>query len=87
MTAPSPAPYPYFSFEGTALDGGKIYVGAANLDPRTNPITVYQDAADTITWAQPLRTVAGYPAAKLLASLKSAMQNRELRKEVKRLLD
>ena len=63
MTAPSLAPYPYFTdARGTALDGGKIYVGTANLDPRTNPITVYQDAASAVTWAQPLRTVAGYPA-------------------------
>lgn len=62
-TTPALAPYPYFTdATGTALDGGYIYVGTAGLDPRTNPITVYQNAANTITWAQPMRTVSGYPA-------------------------
>lgn len=64
MTAiPLAAPYPFFTNpSGAALTGGKIYIGTAGLDPRTNPITVYQDAANTITWAQPLRTVSGYPS-------------------------
>lgn len=62
-TTPALAPYPYFTdASGTALDGGKIYIGTAGLDPRTNAITVYQDVANTITWAQPLRTVSGYAA-------------------------
>ena len=62
-TTPALAPYPYFTdATGTALDGGYIYIGTAGLDPRTNPITVYQNAANTITWAQPMRTVSGYPA-------------------------
>lgn len=62
-TTPALAPYPYFTdATGTALDGGYIYVGTSGLDPRTNPITVYQNAANTITWAQPMRTVSGYPA-------------------------
>jgi len=62
-------PYPYFTdTSGTALDGGKIYIGTAGLDPRTNPIVVYQDAANTIAWAQPLRTVSGYPTYQGAAS-------------------
>jgi hypothetical protein len=52
-------PFPYFPEAGT---GGFIYVGAANLDARTNPITVYRDAALTLPWSQPIRTVDGYPA-------------------------
>lgn len=52
-------PFPYFPEAGT---GGFIYVGTANMDPRTNPITVYRDSAKTIPWAQPIRTVDGYPA-------------------------
>lgn len=57
------SPFPFFTDKnGNALDAGFIYIGTAGLDPRTNPITVYQDAANTTTWAQPLRTIAGYPA-------------------------
>jgi len=68
-TLPAPAPFPYFTdTSGTALDGGKIYIGTAGLDPRTNPIAVYQDAANMIAWAQPLRTVSGYPAYQGAAS-------------------
>lgn len=52
-------PFPYFSEAGT---GGYIYIGTANLDAQTNPITVYRDAGLTIPWAQPIRTVDGYPA-------------------------
>jgi hypothetical protein len=52
-------PFPYFPEAGT---GGFIYVGTANLDARTNPITVYRDEAQTLPWAQPIRTVNGYPA-------------------------
>jgi hypothetical protein len=44
-----PAPYPYFTdANGNALEAGKIYIGTAGLDPRTNPIAVYQDEALTI---------------------------------------
>jgi hypothetical protein len=52
-------PFPYFPEAGT---GGFIYIGAANQDARTNPITVYRDEALTLPWAQPIRTVNGYPA-------------------------
>lgn len=52
-------PFPYFSEAGT---GGYIYIGAANQDAQTNPVTVYRDEARTIAWVQPIRTVNGYPA-------------------------
>lgn len=52
-------PFPYFSEAGT---GGYIYIGAANQDAQTNPVTVYRDESRTIAWAQPIRTVNGYPA-------------------------
>lgn len=52
-------PFPYFAEAGT---GGFIYVGVANLDAKTNTITVYRDAALTLPWAQPIRTLDGYPA-------------------------
>lgn len=52
-------PFPYFPEAGT---GGFIYIGTANLDAQTNPITVYRDAGLTIASAQPIRTVDGYPA-------------------------
>ncbi len=52
-------PYPYFAEAGT---NGYIYVGTANMDAQTNPVTVYRDEARTIPWAQPIRTLSGYPA-------------------------
>lgn len=51
--------FPYFPEAGT---NGYIYIGAANQDAQTNPITVYRDAALTLPWAQPIRTLNGYPA-------------------------
>ena len=55
-------PFPFFTnTDGKALDSGKIYIGVAGLDAKTNPITAYWDDALTITAAQPIRTVEGYP--------------------------
>lgn len=45
--------------QGKPLDGGSIYIGAANTNPVTNPVTVYQDAKTTIPMQQPLRTIQG----------------------------
>jgi hypothetical protein len=54
-------PYPIFSeADGQPLENGYIWIGAANLDPQTNPINVYWDSALTITAAQPIRTLNGY---------------------------
>jgi len=55
-------PYPAFAgTDGLPLENGYIWVGAVNLNPQTNPITVYWDAALTIAAAQPIRTLNGYP--------------------------
>ncbi|HEY4713611.1 MAG TPA: hypothetical protein VIH30_05170, partial [Aquirhabdus sp.] len=54
-------PYDYFTdTNGDPLDQGYIYVGKANFDPETNPITIYYDAEMKIPAPQPLRTTAGY---------------------------
>ena len=54
-------PYPIFSeADGLPLENGYIWIGAANLDPQTNPINVYWDSALTIPAAQPIRTLNGY---------------------------
>lgn len=45
---------------GESLDAGYIYIGVVNLDPETNPISVYYDAAMTIPVVQPIRTVNGF---------------------------
>lgn len=50
----------FFERDGSPLDNGFIYVGTANLNPETNPLTVYFDDALTIPAAQPLRTLNGY---------------------------
>lgn len=64
MTALSIQPtYPIFTdIDGQPLEDGYVWIGAANLDPQTNPINVYWDAALTLPAAQPIRTLAGYPA-------------------------
>jgi hypothetical protein len=56
-------PYPVFAdIDGQPLEAGYIWIGTANLDPQTNPINVYWDAALTISAPQPIRTLAGYPS-------------------------
>lgn len=50
----------YTGLDGKPLDNGYVYFGMPNLNPITNPVTVYWDAAGTIPAAQPLRTVNGY---------------------------
>lgn len=55
--------YPIFTdIYGQPLEDGYVWIGTANLDPQTNPINVYWDAALTLPAAQPIRTLAGYPA-------------------------
>jgi len=55
-------PYPAFAgTDGLPLENGYIWVGAVNLNPQTNPITVYWDSVLTIAAAQPIRTLNGYP--------------------------
>lgn len=56
-------PYPAFAgADGLPLENGYIWIGTANLNPITNPISVYWDAALTVAAVQPIRTLAGYPA-------------------------
>jgi hypothetical protein len=63
MTALSIQPtFPIFTdIDGQPLEDGYIFVGAANLNPQTNPIVVYQNAALTTVAVQPIRTQGGYP--------------------------
>ncbi len=64
MTALSIQPtFPTFTgADGQPLDNGYIWVGTANLNPITNPITVYWDAALSAPATQPIRTLGGYPS-------------------------
>ena len=55
--------YPIFTdIDGQPLEDGYVWIGTANLDPQTNPINVYWDAALTLPAAQPIRTLDGYPS-------------------------
>jgi hypothetical protein len=56
-------PFPIFTdTDGQPLENGYVWIGTANQNPITNPITAYWDAALTVTAAQPIRTLNGYPA-------------------------
>jgi hypothetical protein len=56
-------PFPVFSdIDGQPLENGYIWIGTVNLNPQTNPINVYWDAALTISATQPIRTLGGYPS-------------------------
>jgi hypothetical protein len=56
-------PYPAFAgADGQPLENGYIWIGAVNLNPQVNPITVYWDDAKTIAAVQPIRTLNGYPS-------------------------
>ena len=52
----------FTGLDGSLLENGKIYIGTADMNPETNPITVYWDEDLTETAAQPIRTLAGYPS-------------------------
>lgn len=57
------SPFPIFNdIDGNPLENGYIYVGTPGLNPETNPIQVYWDAALTVPAAQPIRTLGGYPS-------------------------
>lgn len=45
---------------GEPLENGSVYIGTANLNPVTNPISVYWDVAGTQPAAQPLETSNGF---------------------------
>lgn len=48
--------------DGSPLDGGFLFFGAANQNPETNPVAIYWDAAGTQPAAQPIRTLNGFIA-------------------------
>jgi hypothetical protein len=55
-------PFPIFTdTDGQPLENGYVWIGTANQNPITNPIAAYWDAALTVTAAQPVRTLNGYP--------------------------
>lgn len=55
-------PFPIFTgSDGQPLENGYIWLGTANLNPLTNQINVYWDAALTVPATQPIRTLGGYP--------------------------
>ena len=51
----------FFDSNGEPLENGYIYIGEANQNPITNPVTVYWDVNGLYPAAQPVRTLAGYP--------------------------
>jgi hypothetical protein len=54
-------PFPVFQDrDGQPLDNGYVWIGTANLNPITNPVATYYDAALTIPAVQPLRTLNGF---------------------------
>lgn len=54
-------PFPVFQGrDGQPLENGYIWIGEPNLNPQTNPVVAYFDAALTIVAPQPLRTLNGY---------------------------
>jgi len=63
MAFPIDSPLPlFYDRNGDVLDAGYVYIGTVNLNPITNPIPIFWDAALTIPAPQPLRTVRGYIA-------------------------
>jgi hypothetical protein len=55
-------PFPLFNdIDGQPLENGYIFVGVVNLNPITNPIAAFFNAALTIPAPQPIRTLGGYP--------------------------
>ena len=49
-------PFPVFQDrDGQPLENGYVWIGEPNLNPQTNPVVAYYDAALTIPAAQPLR--------------------------------
>lgn len=56
-------PFPVFTdTDGEPLENGKLFIGKVNLNPETDPVSVFFDEALTAPAAQPIRTIGGYPA-------------------------
>ena len=55
-------PFPIFNdIDGQPLESGYIFIGTANLNPISNPVSTFFNAALTIPAVQPIRTLGGYP--------------------------
>lgn len=55
-------PLPSFTdLSGMPLQGGSLYLGVANANPQTNPVTAFQDEACTIPLSQPIKVQNGVP--------------------------
>ncbi len=75
-------PFQFFTdANGDPLEAGYIYIGTINLNPETNPISVFWDQALTIPAAQPIRTLSGYPVRN--GSVATIYTNSEYSIEVK----
>jgi hypothetical protein len=62
MTQAVQAPLPlYLGLDGQRLQNGYLYFGVAELNPETNPVQMFWDAALTQPAAQPIRTINGMP--------------------------
>jgi hypothetical protein len=60
MGYPAPFTFPFFTdSNGDPLDSGYIYIGTANANPQTNPVSIYWDSDLTVPASQPLRTSNG----------------------------
>lgn len=56
-------PFPVFTdLNGEPLEDGKIFIGKANLNSETEPLSVFFDEDFNAAAAQPIRTLAGYPS-------------------------
>lgn len=63
MTQSVQAPLPlYLGLDGQRLQDGYLYFGVADLNPETNPVIMYWDAALTQPAGQPIRTINGMPS-------------------------
>jgi hypothetical protein len=62
MTYAIVQPYKVFAdANGLPLEAGFIYIGQPNQNPEVYPLTAYWDDAISVTAAQPIRTMAGFP--------------------------
>jgi lysophospholipase L1-like esterase len=62
MTQAVQTPLPlYLGLDGQRLQAGYLFFGVVELNPETNPVQMFWDAALTQPAAQPIRTINGMP--------------------------